>query len=81
MLCPKHEGTTLIRHVCNYLPVYTALRPEDFNLYQPCSQHLRSSYVLQEWIAKNHQELATMMLITTLVVSFLVCCMLEVRCD
>jgi len=28
----------------------------------------------------HHQELATMMLITTLVVSFLVCCMLEVRC-
>ena len=27
-----------------------------------------------------HQELATIMLITTLVVSFLVCCMLEVRC-
>jgi len=27
----------------------------------------------------HHQELATMMLITTLVVSFLVCCMLEVR--
>ena len=26
---------------------------------------------------RNHQELATMMLITTLVVSFLVCCMLE----
>jgi len=28
----------------------------------------------------HHQELSTMMLITTLVVSFLVCCMLEVRC-
>jgi len=28
----------------------------------------------------HHQELATMILITTLVVSFLVCCMLEVRC-
>ena len=28
----------------------------------------------------HQQELATMMLITTLVVSFLVCCMLEVRC-
>jgi len=28
----------------------------------------------------RHQELATMMLIATLVVSFLVCCMLEVRC-
>jgi len=28
----------------------------------------------------HHQELATMMLITTLVMSFLVCCMLEVRC-
>jgi len=28
----------------------------------------------------HHQDLATMMLITTLVVSFLVCCMLEVRC-
>ena len=28
----------------------------------------------------HHQELATMMLITTLVVSFLVCCRLEVRC-
>ena len=28
----------------------------------------------------HHQELATMMLFTTLVVSFLVCCMLEVRC-
>jgi len=28
----------------------------------------------------HHQELATVMLITTLVVSFLVCCMLEVRC-
>ena len=28
----------------------------------------------------HHQELATIMLITTLVVSFLVCCMLEVRC-
>jgi len=27
----------------------------------------------------HHQELATMMFITTLVVSFLVCCMLEVR--
>jgi len=27
-----------------------------------------------------HQELATTMLITTLVVSFLVCCMFEVRC-
>jgi len=27
-----------------------------------------------------HQELATIMLITTLVVSFLVCCRLEVRC-
>ena len=27
----------------------------------------------------HHQELATMMLITTLFVSFLVCCMLEVR--
>ena len=27
-----------------------------------------------------HQELVTMMLITILVVSFLVCCMLEVRC-
>ena len=27
----------------------------------------------------HHQELATIMLITTLVVSFLVCCMLEVR--
>ena len=27
----------------------------------------------------HHQELATMMLITTLVVSFLVCCRLEVR--
>jgi hypothetical protein len=27
-----------------------------------------------------HQELATIMLITTLVASFLVCCMLEVRC-
>jgi hypothetical protein len=29
----------------------------------------------------HHQELATMMLITILVVSFLVCCMLEVRCS
>jgi len=29
----------------------------------------------------HHQELATMMLITTLVVSFLVCCMLEVSCS
>jgi len=28
-----------------------------------------------------HLELANMMLITTLVVSFLVCCMLEVRCS
>ena len=28
----------------------------------------------------HHQELATVMLITTLVVSFLVCCRLEVRC-
>ena len=28
----------------------------------------------------HHQELATMMLITTLFVSFLVCCRLEVRC-
>ena len=28
----------------------------------------------------HHQELATVMLITTFVVSFLVCCMLEVRC-
>jgi len=28
----------------------------------------------------HHQELATMMLITTLVVSFLVCCTLEVSC-
>ena len=28
----------------------------------------------------HHQELATIMLITTLVVSFLVCCMLEFRC-
>jgi len=28
----------------------------------------------------HHQEFATMMLITTLVVSFLVCCMLKVRC-
>jgi len=28
----------------------------------------------------HHQELATMMLITTLVVPFLVCCLLEVRC-
>jgi len=27
----------------------------------------------------HHQELATVMLITTLVVSFLVCCRLEVR--
>ena len=53
MLCPEHEGTALLRHVCNYLPVYTALRPEYFNLYQPCCQHLRSSYVLQEWIAKK----------------------------
>jgi len=29
----------------------------------------------------HRQKLATMMLITTLVVSFLVCCRLEVRCD
>ena len=29
----------------------------------------------------HHQELATMMLITKLVVSVLVCCMLEVRCS
>ena len=29
----------------------------------------------------HHQELATIMLITTLVVSFLVCCRLEVRCS
>ena len=29
----------------------------------------------------HHQELATMMLLTTLVVSFLVCCVLEVRCS
>ena len=28
----------------------------------------------------HHQELATVMLITTLVVAFLVCCRLEVRC-
>ena len=28
----------------------------------------------------HHQELATMMLFTTLIISFLVCCMLEVRC-
>ena len=28
----------------------------------------------------HHQEFATIMLITTLVVSFLVCCRLEVRC-
>jgi len=28
----------------------------------------------------DHQELETMMLITTLVVSYLVCCRLEVRC-
>jgi len=28
----------------------------------------------------HHQEIATIMLITTLVISFLVCCMLEVRC-
>ena len=28
----------------------------------------------------HHQELATIMLITTLAVSFLVCCRLEVRC-
>jgi len=28
----------------------------------------------------HHQELETMMMFTTLVVSFLVCCMLEVRC-
>ena len=28
----------------------------------------------------HHQELATIMLIITLVVSFLVCCRLEVRC-
>ena len=28
----------------------------------------------------HHQELATIILITTLVVSFLVCCRLEVRC-
>ena len=29
----------------------------------------------------HHQELLTIMLITTLVVSFLVCCRLEVRCS
>ena len=29
----------------------------------------------------HHQELATMILITTFVVSFLVCCMLEFRCE
>ena len=29
----------------------------------------------------HHQELATMMLFTTLVMSFVVCCMLEVRCS
>jgi len=29
----------------------------------------------------HHQELATMMFITTLVASFLVCCTLEVRCS
>ena len=29
----------------------------------------------------HHQELATMMLFTTLVVSFVVCCVLEVRCS
>ena len=28
----------------------------------------------------HHQDLVIIMLITTLVVSFLVCCMLEVRC-
>ena len=28
----------------------------------------------------HHQELATIMFITTLIVSFLVCCRLEVRC-
>jgi len=28
----------------------------------------------------HHQELATIMLITTLAISFLVCCRLEVRC-
>jgi len=28
----------------------------------------------------HHQELATMLLITILVVSFLVCCRLEIRC-
>jgi len=29
----------------------------------------------------HHQELATMMLLSTLVLSFLVCCMLDVRCS
>jgi hypothetical protein len=29
----------------------------------------------------HHQEIATIMLITTLAVSFLVCCRLEVRCS
>jgi len=40
---------------------------------------LRGSTCFGHYYA-HHQELTTIMLITTLVVSFLVCCRLEVRC-
>jgi len=51
--------------------------PLDILLYHVL---LIGSTCFEDYYAR-HQELATMMLITTLVVSFLVCCVLEVRCS
>ena len=80
-----------LRHTCNILPECSASHPEYNNprANGRIKSQLDATYYFIELLIgstcfghyyAHHQELATIMLITTLVVSFLVCCVLEVRC-
>jgi len=76
--------------MCNSRPTFYIPRPPIFDCTTwRIKNQLDATYyfivLLVGWTCfghyyAHHQELATMMLITTLVASFLVCCMLEVRC-
>ena len=67
-------------HVCAYMQKLSGWRiKHQLDVTYSFIVLLISSTCFGHYYA-HHQELATMMLITTLVVPFLVCCRLEVRC-
>jgi len=71
---------------CNYIDVYWTVH--HYDTWRIKNQPYATSYSIVLLIGStcfahyyaHHQDLVTIMLIATLVVSFLVCCMLEFRC-